>query len=780
MLSPRRLFNSLVCLLALALSAAATGASNEYRVGPPPPWVVPIEAASAARSASGASGGREFLLSDVQRRIENNNIVTFVHMAVRTVASAGVESSARFSVTFDPVYQTATLHAIAVRRNGTLIDKIHSAGIRVMQRETELEARIVDGRKTINVEIDDVRVGDIVEYAYSLSGTNPVFANIYAGSSYLQWEVPVERAFVRLLVPAHRTLRFDLGKAGAAPVLTQAGGYRDYRWDRKQVAGLRLEEDAPDDYDPYAQVQWTEFADWRAVARWSLPLYKRSTPSPELAREIDRIAAASPAPEERLLAALRLVQRDIRYLGIETGASSHAPAPASVVFRRRFGDCKDKAVLLLTILDGLGIRAEPALVNSGRLRPENATLPSPHAFNHVLVRATVAGQHYWIDPTRSEQHGDLAHLHQPDYGLALVIAADSTSLTPMNPPARARRHVLSTFDASAGMDQPVKLVVATTVQGNAAETTRSQLISRGAEAIQKDYLNYYARKYPSISLAAPMKVSDDKKTNTITLTEHYTISKYWSDADQDGRREVNIWSPEVSALLGAPNALNRTAPLPLKYPHELQEVTVIKLFSPWNLTPKRTRIEDDAFEVNHALALSADQRTVTVTDTYLARADRVAPDRIRAYAAKLTAANDETGLTLYSIAPPPTTPGIALVLLRLAVAAIAIALIAFLLRVRWKAAGQHKQIDSLLLTSWCAMAMLLLILVYSFSTATAVVTALCVGLTVLAVLATILGSGTSSGHWLHMDRQGRRVHSARDMLIGASTTMLILPRALQA
>ena len=106
----------------------------------------------------------------------------------------------------------------------------------------------------------------------------------------------------------------------------------------------------------YPSVEWGEFKDWQAVARWAAPYYRLPAQlSPALQVEVDRIAKAHASPEERLLAALQFVQREIRYMGVEIGPGSHAPSAPQKVLERRFGDCKDKSLLTMTLLQSLGI-----------------------------------------------------------------------------------------------------------------------------------------------------------------------------------------------------------------------------------------------------------------------------------------------------------------------------------------------------------------------------------------------------------------------------------------
>ncbi|MES2015407.1 MAG: DUF3857 and transglutaminase domain-containing protein [Pseudomonadota bacterium] len=639
----------LLAAVVMTMLAAANGhaGEREYQRGAAPDWVHPVKPASASRRQGSGYGGVEVLLTDTQTRIEVHGLSNYRHFASKALDSKGVQEIASISLSFDPTYQDLTLNAIDIVRDGRRISKMGSATIRVLKRETALEYQLFDGHKTVSVTIDDVRVGDMVEYAYLLSGLNPVFGNRVAGGASLQWSVPVDRVFARLLVPQGRNVRLATQNIEIAPVVTEANGYRDYRWERGSVAALRLEKDAPPGFDPYPWVQWTEFSNWEAVVAWALPLYRiPASPGADVTREIERIRAAASTPQQRLLDVLRLVQRDIRYLGVEVGPGSHAPSAPALVYQRRFGDCKDKAMLTLTMLNALGIDARPALVHSDRAIAAGIAA-TPHAFNHVIVRATLDGKTYWIDPTRAPQKGDLEHLYQADYGLALVLEKGTRALVPMAPPVTSRTSIRTVFDTSKGFDAPASYTIKSTLQGAAADRMRDQIASHGLGDKEMDYLNFYARTYPGIKVTAPLAISDDETKNTLVVTESYAIADFWPRRKGQNRRQAYIDAAEIDHHFAAPKSVNRIAPLRVSYPEEIEEVTEVKLPESWDITEKSSSVHDAAFVYEHQVQKGKDGRSVVLTNTYKARADRVNPAAMAAYAANLRKADASVGYSLY-------------------------------------------------------------------------------------------------------------------------------------
>jgi transglutaminase-like putative cysteine protease len=648
----------LALLVGMAAWAPSRGQAAEYTVGPVPAWVVPGEpgvATQAQRDKS--SDGVAYLLSDSQVLAGKDRRVTYHRLVSTALNASGVESVADIEIPFDPSYQTLVLHSIDIVRDGRVIPKLASARIHVIQRETGLEARIYDGSKTLNVFLDDVRVGDTIDYAYSRIGRNPVFKGRDFGSVALQYGTPVARIRARLLVPQGGKIALAERNTTARAVVSEHDGWRDYRWEVADTPALTVEEGAPDWYSPYAEVAWSEFPDWSAVARWALPLYRPpAVLDAALGAQVERIRASASTPEARMLAALRLVQGEVRYLGIEIGQNSHAPNPPATVFARRFGDCKDKTLLTLTLLQRLGIEAHAALVNTSLRRGLADRLPAPGVFDHVLVQARIGKRSWWLDPTRETQQADLAHLYQPDYGLALVVDPHTTGLTAMkqhDAPSGARSmHVV--LDARAGFDKPMRYTVETVTRGGAAESLRATLASNSRDDLQKRYLNFYANDYPHIAVAAPMQVQDDKPGNRITTRESYTITDLVKPAADGKGKVVDFYTPDIVELLRDPRVTIRKAPLQIAFPVDVSQRTEILLPETWPIKPETVTVADPAFHYERSVKLEG--LHLVITQHVQTLVDEVAAADMPRYLANLERARTQTGYELWWNKPPAAAP----------------------------------------------------------------------------------------------------------------------------
>jgi Domain of Unknown Function with PDB structure (DUF3857)/Transglutaminase-like superfamily len=91
--------------------------------------------------------------------------------------------------------------------------------------------------------------------------------------------------------------------------------------------------------------------------------------------------------------------KDLRYVSISLGVGSIQPSEPADILKRQYGDCKDKSILLISLLKAAGIDSQPVLVLTSDEGTIDPSFPNWH-FNHMIVKATVSPKEkYWLDPT---------------------------------------------------------------------------------------------------------------------------------------------------------------------------------------------------------------------------------------------------------------------------------------------------------------------------------------------------------------------------------------------
>ncbi len=623
-------------------------AAAQVSKGPAPAWVEAVALPqNQAAPAGGVRDGVDYLLVDRQWRLDGKRLQRFQRYASRALNEQGLQQIANLEWRVDPAYEQLLIHDITVHRNGRAMPRLAAAKLKLLQRETDLDKLLFDGSKTVHVFLEDVRVGDVVEYAYTLSGGNPVFDGRQTARLDFQWGAPVAQVHTRLLWPQERQLQLRAQQGLSLPEPRQLGSHREYRWQLDGQPALRLETGAPHWYDPFAAIEFSEYRDWGDVVDWALPLYRSPERLPaELEAELRRLRAL-PDAHQRVAEALRFAQREIRYLGIETGANSHAPHPPAQVMARRFGDCKDKTLLLLSLLRRLEIPAWPALVHTRVAQGISNALPSPLAFNHVLVLVRLGDQDYWLDPTRSAQPGPLDKVGQESYGQALVLREGQKALTPMrhNASMLDHRRVKLLLDASGGFDTPAQMEVLTELQGLSAERFRASLAASNLEAIGQQYQNFYARSYSSIRSVASLEVQDLAGENRITVRERYELPSFWTRSEELQRHEVWLQVPEMGSQLLNPEETVRKSPLQLYHPVRVEHELELRLHEDWPTRAQSYKVSSAAFV--HERKENVEGRRVQISDRFESTANELPVAELARHLADLEQARRNLNYQLY-------------------------------------------------------------------------------------------------------------------------------------
>jgi transglutaminase-like putative cysteine protease len=579
---------TLPLLLLCVLVPGPARAGDGFELAEPASWVEPT-AVDTGRTlrAEDAVSGLHLLLSEQQVRVNPEHTETFHRKVHQVVSSRGVEKGSQFQVVFSPSHERLRLHGLWRTRDGVRTQLLRAEDVKLLKQERALEKRIYGDERAAVVFLKDVRVGDVLEEAYTLEEAHPLFRGHYVDMLFLTEEVPVGHLLRRVLVPEGLPLHFKTHALELAPTVRTVAGHREYRWERRDVPLPTSEDQVPQDIMVWPFVQLSSFASWAEVVSWGLALQDGLEGSAELEAQAAAWRAL-PTEEARFLAAVRFVQDEVRYLGIEIGPNTHKPHAPGQVLAQRFGDCKDKAFLLIHLLRALDIPAHMALVNSRFQGGVAGMIPSPYAFNHAIVRAQVAGRTEWVDATLTLQRGVLGKRGPVPYGQALVLAPGTAALEAIPHPVPEAptvdvRYRLSLEDSGSGT-----LHITTRYTGASADATRSWMANFSEEQRTTRQLDRRRTLFPHLKQVEPPRATDDTQANVVTVEEQYTLEKVW-DA---GAVTIGL---ELTALqLSLPDRPERTYPLGLSHPTHIRERWEVQAGSMGSLTVRQKTVDGPA------------------------------------------------------------------------------------------------------------------------------------------------------------------------------------------
>jgi len=632
------------CLVLLAVTVQGNAAdTSTVKFGPPGSWVKPQffdQRASTRLVDFGAD--QHWLLMDNQINALQNE--TFTHSIRQILTMAGVERNATLKLDFNPGYQSLTLHWVRIWRGTEHLDRLDTNNVKVVQQEQDLDQSLLTGEKSAVLVLDDVRVGDTIDYAYSIKGANPVFDWHFAAAIPAQLEDPVERLVTRVVWPDRRMLRAKTHECAVEPVAIAGTNTVEYVWDLKQVPGVPSEDSLPVWCDPQPWVQLTDFKSWAEVNQWASALFQTTSPFvSDLSRKISEWQEI-PGREQQILAVLRFVQDDVRYFGIEIGDSTEKPADPSVVFSRRFGDCKDKSLLFVAILRALGFEAYPVLVSATSGRAIWDWQPTASAFDHCIAVVRSDGRTYWLDPTMNYQRGTLAAHYLPNYGCGLVISPLTSGLTIIPQSTGLSQTTTTEYFQIRRATEPSELKVVTVAKGRDADVLRELFAATKHGDIEKNYTHFYSSLYPGITMSSPILFQDDEQQDSVQTTEFYKIDKVWTGPDKDGTYHCDFYPSTIAALLKKPVDTRRKLPLGIKFPlHQILR-TEVTLPRAWVFDAEQKTISDPGFTFHKDLRCAGNR--LVMEYEYQSLADSVSPDRVGEYIQRLDQSSQLLGSTL--------------------------------------------------------------------------------------------------------------------------------------
>ncbi|HQQ96017.1 MAG TPA: DUF3857 domain-containing protein [Cyclobacteriaceae bacterium] len=619
--------------LFLLTSHTLVAQSYQVKVLPPSGWVKPVTFEGIhANDTSGTSGGYYDLLSDEQ--VNSASRESYYHAAQQVISEKGLENISTLSRSFDPSYQNLAVHFINVYRNGRKINQLSMGKFEVIRRETSMDRSIYDKSLTAIFQIQDLQVGDVLEYAWTVTGTNPVFGDHTSRYFYFNYAMPIGRISVRFITSAAKKFELRSFNHPPAPQITEDHGYKVYEWSLDQVPALLSEESTPGWHDPYQHVQIGDYGSWHEVAVWGAALFKKPDE-----RLLDRIEGIQGLPRDKAIVRLiEFVQDEIRYLSLSDGIHGYKPHLPSDVLRQRFGDCKDKSFLLVSLLNELGVKSQPVLVDtrSGKTLPDY--LPSPY-FDHCIVRFEIQDSIYWIDPTISLQRGILSKRTVPNYYFGLVLDPDFRSLVPMPEATTSKTITHEVFDLDR-VGGNANLTVTTTYSGSAADNVRSYFGSNSKEEISRQYLNFYAGDYQDISLKGPITWSDDATNNVIVSHEAYQIASFWEYDSMKNEYKVEIYPRSMAGLLAKPNTILRKNPFSISHPLDFTQEIDLKMPEPWNVETLVREVESPAFTYRSKVNYKEEDVIIELTHHYQSLKSSINPDEIKNHVNRLEEIND--------------------------------------------------------------------------------------------------------------------------------------------
>lgn len=322
---------------------------------------------------------------------------TIVRQTKKIFNKRGRDGEAEIKIPYNSATETIRIvRARTIKPDGTIIN-VRPEDIRD-SRPSDYDDVAVKAFSMPAVDDDS-----IIDYEYETVEKEPQMAGNFWSQWYFQGGFdPV--LFTKLTVTLPKTLKLNqtLMNTAVKPIIVNApdGKTVSYTWEDKNVAPLELEPMMPSPEKVLPRLAITTVPSWQAVADWYNKLAEgRDAGEPNLRAQVLALTKGKQTTEEKAKAVFYYVQEKTRYVAIELGKGAYQPRPASSVLANQYGDCKDMATLLVSMLREAGVTAYPVLLEMASKEVKSEKLPSPGEFNHAICLAEIDGKKFWLDAT---------------------------------------------------------------------------------------------------------------------------------------------------------------------------------------------------------------------------------------------------------------------------------------------------------------------------------------------------------------------------------------------
>lgn len=444
---------------------------------------------------------------------ENRRIL--LDLTVSTVFDNGLGSQFR-QVVFQPLVDSAAAlsrsYGFAYQADS---QRVQLRGARVFRADGRVDEAIetsvgaaddpsiamYTSARTYNVQFPRLDKGDVVELRYRIDDVaqRNEFDDYFGDIQYFQSNESVGHAEYVLITPKSRTLHVDhRGIPGLRTQTVEEGTQRIYRFWAEALPPIHPEPSMPPWPEVLGFVHVSTYQDYAELGRWYWGLARDQFDLDEETRRLAREITRGLGDErQKVQAVYNWVVKNTRYVALEFGIYGYKPRRCVQTVSRGWGDCKDKATVIVSLLKELGIDSTIVIVRTQMRGSFHSRVASLAPFDHAI--AYVPSLDLYLDGT-AEYTGSTELPAMDQQGLAIRVNrgnAEVVTLPLMDPSSNLRERVIQ---AKLDTEGNAKLAMALTVTGAHAANWRRRYHAKGTQ--RERAISDLSREFPGFALGS--------------------------------------------------------------------------------------------------------------------------------------------------------------------------------------------------------------------------------------------------------------------------------------
>lgn len=541
-----------------------------------------------------------------------------------------------------------------IKPDGAVVPVDVAANSKESIDDSQMAENIYDpNMKILQVNIPSLDIGDVIHSVERETIERPIIPGQYAEENVFEGTAFIRHITYEVHAPEDRPLKRIVSRDEIPGTITSSTQHDAdntivYRWEVNNVPRMYDEASMP----PYEEVLQRLFVstmpDWAAVSEWywNLSQSHLDATTPEMKQLVRDLTAGATNDMARVKALFYFVSNKIRYMGItpEKDRPGFEPHDVCITFDKKYGVCRDKAALLVSLLRLAGLNAYPVLVSVGTHKDADA--PDPF-FNHAIVGVELEPGHVQLmDPTDENTRELLPAQDRDQSYLVCRPGGDTIRLSPIQPPDENMLQIKTT--GVLGVDGVIDAKSELSFHGVNDDAYRNAFSHMKPDDERRFFEQRLQQAVPGLRLKSLQITPFDMSDVATPLRAELEYSVGGMTADGGGKSVVSV--PWIGKRLGVVNfILDGTGLDKRKYPLEtavtcgVREDISLKLakgFAGAAALPSASSVDDDCVSYQQQFDAKAD--SLDCSRTLKLKAVEFSPQQYQALKQTLKLLDDDS------------------------------------------------------------------------------------------------------------------------------------------
>ncbi len=330
-----------------------------------------------------------------------------IYLLVKVLNKRGIKTIGEFPVQYDSTDESVQIKTCRIiLADGKVIDV---GGKHIRDVSLYNDFPLYSNARAKIISIPGLDKNALVEIKYTKHIFRLIDDKFFSDAFYFQSQEPSLFARLRYFAPEDMNLRFkEINKEFVAEKFKcsfskeKKKGLNVYTWQAKNIPQIIPEPNMVPAKKIEHRVLVSSFSSWQDIYNWWWKLAKDNiTPKHDLIKKITNAwikELKAKTTEEKAKAIYDFCARAIRYVAVEYGRAGYEPHSAVEIVNNMYGDCKDQAILLVSMLRSIGIEAYPVIISTWDNPDMQRDFPAI-VFNHAIAVCKLNGKYIYMDPT---------------------------------------------------------------------------------------------------------------------------------------------------------------------------------------------------------------------------------------------------------------------------------------------------------------------------------------------------------------------------------------------